>query len=456
MKKLLLLTATMLCCLCIQAKPKAKAPQPHLMGTIYPSERTTYNDPVTGLQIQVLTDTVGNDQYIYQTDPMWTPDQRFLLFRSSKRAGDVPAEGRWPQTQFFVMEVATGRILQLTDGEHGSVFMANRSNDLFINRREEVLDRKHKPTGEQRWTLSRLSIDQLWEDALQGKVADHTQYETLLGSMNANDSIWGIPGSYCVSSEDAYAYIVLSRKSDDPAELAEMQRYAMKPRDNQPIKIKPALGGIARMNLRTGEVDKVLDTFFKVGHIQASRFHDDEILFCNETGGDARQRIWYVRGDGTGFRPIYEETALDWVTHETFGTEDYVYFNILGFQDRLRRQASGIMRINLRTDDVECIGQVELQGSPYNDHPALGGRGFWHCNSTRDNRLATGDTFAGNVWVIDVQTGLRTLIVTDCRMTPDHAQPHFSPDGRYLLFQSGHFTDGKRLNLMMVDLQQLK
>jgi predicted secreted protein len=40
-------------------------------------------------------------------------------------------------------------------------------------------------------------------------------------------------------------------------------------------------------------------------------------------------------------------------------------------------------------------------------------------------------------------------------MKPDDAHPHFSPDGRYLLFESGHFTDGKRLNLMMVDLKQV-
>ena len=113
------------------------------------------------------------------------------------------------------------------------------------------------------------------------------------------------------------------------------------------------------------------------------------------------------------------------------------------------------MRINLRTDDVECLGNVELEGSPINDQPMLGGRGFWHCNSTRDGRYAAGDTFSGCIYLINVATGERTLIATDCRMKPDHAHPHFSPCGRYLLFQSGHFTDGKRLNLMMVDLQQV-
>ncbi|SUV49408.1 Uncharacterised protein [Phocaeicola vulgatus] len=71
------------------------------------------------------------------------------------------------------------------------------------------------------------------------------------------------------------------------------------------------------MNLSTGEVTKVIDTEFKTGHIQASRFTPGEIVFCNETGGDAHQRMWFCTADGTVFKPLYKETPLDWVTHET-------------------------------------------------------------------------------------------------------------------------------------------
>ncbi len=425
------------------------AGKPNPLGTVYPTEWTSYKDAVTGVDIKVLTDTTSHDSYIYQTDPMWSADQRFLLFRSNVRAGGEKRQG-----QFFLMEVETGRILQITEGEHGSVFMGNRSNVIFINRQMDVSGKRKKSTGEQTWNLYRMDIDELWQDALDGKVKSSEKYEHLVASMPMNDSVLGRPGGWCVSCEDDYAYIVVSRKGS-AEEIKKMEEQAFNPENNQPIKIKPSLGGVRKINLKTGEVSIVVNTLFKVGHIQASRYVNDEILFCNETGGDAHQRIWYVRADGSDFRPIYKETPLDWVTHETFQTKDYVYFNILGFQERLRKQASGIMRINLRTDDVECLGNVELEGSELNGNPMLGGRGFWHCNSTRDGRYAAGDTFAGNVYIINVSTGERTLIATDCRMKPDHAHPHFSPDGRYLLFQSGHFTDGKRLNLMMVDLEEI-
>ena len=446
MRTFLTIFATVLC-LSVYARKEQNKPNP--LGTIYPAEWTTYKDAVTGLDIKVLTDTTSNDSYIYQTDPMWSADQRFLLFRSSVRAG-----GEQRQGQFFLMEVATGRMLQITEGEHGSVFMANRTNHLFINRRVDVLGKRNKPTGEQTWNLYRMDIDALWQDALSGKVKSSDKYEQFLASMPMNDSILGRPGGWCISSEDDFVYIVVERKGTEE-ERQQMVAQAFIPEGNQPIKIKPSLGGVRKINLRTGEVAIVVNTLFKVGHIQASRFVNDEILFCNETGGDAHQRIWFVRADGSDFRPIYKETPLDWVTHETFQTKDHVYFNILGFQDRLRKQASGIMRISLRTDDVEFLGNVELEGSSINPNPMLNGRGFWHCNSTRDGRYAAGDTFAGNIYIINVATGERTLIATDCRMKPDHAHPHFSPDGRYLLFQSGHFTDGNRLNLMMVDLKQV-
>ena len=45
----------------------------------------------------------------------------------------------------------------------------------------------------------------------------------------------------------------------------------------------------------------------------------------------------------------------------------------------------------------------------------LVGRGFWHCNASRDNKWAAGDTFGGNVWLVNVQTGERHWLASDTR-----------------------------------------
>ena len=415
-------------------------------GQCTPSERWTYTDAKTGNKITVLTDTLKNDRFLYQTDPMWTADGKYLLFRSSSRGDGTMVERtqpngekkKWKPTQIYFIEMATGKIIQATEGaDLGNAFLANRSNKLFISRNEN-----------HQWKLYVMDLDRFFADVEHDKVGKPAKYERLIGIFPAE---MGRPGGYAVDCMDDYAYITVEREGTEE-EKERMMKNAFLPETNQPIKIKPTLCGIRKMNLQTGEVTKVIDTEFKVGHIQASRFTPGEIVFCNETGGDAHQRMWYCTADGKVFKPLYKETALDWVTHETFATKDYVYFNILGFLPRLRKQANGIYRINLRTDDVEQIGQVEMEKDRCAIDGQLVGRGFWHCNASRDNRWAAGDTFGGNVWMMNVATGERHWLVSDTKMRPDHAHPSFSPDGTKVLFQSGHFTNGKRLNLMMVDI----
>lgn len=418
-------------------------------GVMTPSEKKNVKDPKTGVTLTVLTNTEGNDKFIYQTDPMWTPDGKWLLFRSSSdRVKTEPVKGidrqgkeyTYKPGQYFFMEVATGKIVQVTDGSVGSVFLANKSNKLFVNKRVD-----------QDWNMYVMDLDVFFADAKAKRAKDFDSYLKYIGTFPQTEEM-GRPGGWCVNSDDTYAYISVSRQNGTPEDYAEMQKHEFNPRPDQPKKITQSLSGLRKMDLKTGEVTMIANVNFKVGHIQASRYRPNEIVFCCETGGDAHQRMWYADANTNTFKPLYVETPLDWVTHETFGTEDYVYFNVLGWQPQLRKQAHGIFRINLRTDDIDCLGNVEMD----NDRSSsLTGRGFWHCNSTRDNKWAAGDTFAGSIWIIDVETGHKYHIASDIKMAPDHGHPFFSPDGTKLCFQSGHYSDGKRLNLVMVDLTKL-
>ncbi|MCR4860663.1 MAG: oligogalacturonate lyase family protein [Bacteroidales bacterium] len=417
-------------------------------GVWQASEVKKVKDAQTGVELNVLTDTQKNDRFIYQTDPMWTPSGKYLLFRSSSRSGKelerTAPNGqtvKYSPTYYYFIEVASGRTIQVTDDSVGSVFLANTADKMFVNRRD----------GEN-WTMSVMDLTKFFADAARNRAKKIEDYLTYIGTF-PNTPEMGRPGGWCVNSDDTYAYITVSRDVEPTEEeLAFQEKVAQKPREDQPKKVGQGMSGLRKMNLKTGEVTIIRNVPFRVGHIQASRFHPNEILFCCETGGDAGQRMWYCDANTNEYKALYKETPLDWVTHETFGTEDYVYFNVLGWQDRLRKQASGIFRINLRTDDIDVIGQVEMDKDR---ESSLIGRGFWHCNSTRDNRFAAGDTFAGSIWVIDVETGYKFQIASDIKMAPDHGHPFFSPDGTKLCFQSGHYSDGKRLNLVMVDLTKL-
>lgn len=418
------------------------------LGHRTPSEKQIILDEVTELPIVVLTSPEKSDKALYQTDPMWTADGKYILFRSASRTGEQRTDERLadgttrrvsPRQQLYLLHEASGEIVQITEGEDlGSYQLAHRTDELFLTREKD---------GEV--SMYRLDLHKLLQDSEQGTVQGREAYETLIGIFPRT---WGKASGFAVDCMDDFAYFSVVREPTPAEAKAAKKKAKFEPREDQPVKVKPGYGRICKMNLLTGQVDKIVDTDFRIGHVQTSLFTPGEIVFCHETGGDAPQRMWFLTADGSVFKPLYKETPLDWVTHETFSTKDYVYFNILGWQPRLRKQVSGIARIHLRTDDVELIGQVEMEKDRQAMEGQLVGRGFWHCNASRDGRWVAGDTFGGNVWLINGQTGKKHLLVTDTKMKPDHAHPTFSPDGKKILFQSGRLSDGQRLQLMIVNI----
>jgi oligogalacturonide lyase len=176
-----------------------------------------------------------------------------------------------------------------------------------------------------------------------------------------------------------------------------------------------------------------------MGHVQSNYWVPGEIIYCHETGGDAPQRTWFCKADGSINEPLYVETPDEWVTHEVCVDANHVIFNVMAHLPKLRTKPTGIFCINLRTKEVQVLGQVE-------------GQGFWHSAGSADGKWAAGDTFTGDIYLINRLTGQRTLLTTGHLMRPDHAHPNFSPDGKRILFQSGLLSDGKSLDLMTVEL----
>lgn len=162
-------------------------------GNCTASEMQTYTDRETGNTITILTDTLKNDRFLYQTDPMWTHDGKYLLFRSSSRANDKKIERTlpngekrsWTPTQIYFIEMATGQIIQATEGpDLGSAFLANKSNRMFISRKEK-----------EDWNMYVMDLDKFFADVKKGKIGKPTAYETLLGTFPTS---MGRPGGYAI------------------------------------------------------------------------------------------------------------------------------------------------------------------------------------------------------------------------------------------------------------------
>lgn len=381
------------------------------IGRLFPSEKYVMIDRITGNPITVLTSAKTSDAKLYQTHPQWTSDGRFIIFRSSDRSSDK-------HSQAFAVSESTGDIIQLTDGDGtgtGSLNVARLSNKLYYFRTENNIK-----------SLIELNLDSLINDSYRNSVKERTAYERFIAKLP--DDL-AESGGFTLDADETKAYVGVRRLDAKPT-IQHDDSY----------RIKQVPSGIRMIDLQTGKISSVIDVPFTMGHLQANPFVAGEILYCQETGGDAPQRMWIVQADGSGNIPLYVETPDDWVTHETWVDKDHVYFNVMGHLDRLRTKATGLFSINVRTNKIQVLGQLDY------------GSGFWHCGGTSDGKWAASDNFEGEVYLINCHTGERTLLTADHKMKPDHTHPSFSPDNKRILIQSGYVTDGQKLDLMIVNI----
>ena len=445
--------------------PSARASD---VGKRYPSEMRTFVDKVTGMTVTALTTSSFSDAKPYQTHTTWTSDGKWIIFRSNRSGANAQA---------FLINETTGEIVQLTDGPNtgtGSLNLSRKSMKLYFMRggpsfRPETQAPAGPPPPRQ---LIELNLEPLLADSRAGTMKEAATYERLVATLpddlrdaggfalDADETkiYWGVGWGPLPPNPPSRAELAVRGAADGATEAAA--RSQIDQRNTNPAEAREAArqrfatlgrgpGGLRSIDLKTGELKTVIDVDFRMGHVQCNPWVPGEIIYCHETTGDAPQRMWTVMGDGTHNRPLYVETPDEWITHETVATRDEVMFLILGHLPYLRTHPTGIAVINLRNDQMKILGQVEE-----NTGVGRGTGGFWHCNGSPDGRWAVGDTFAGNIYVIDRHNGRMTLLTTAHKMRPDHTHPIFSPDSKRILIQSGLFSDGKNLNLMVVALPE--
>jgi len=232
-------------------------------------------------------------------------------------------------------------------------------------------------------------------------------------------------------------------------------------------------GGIAGMNVCTGELKYVISVPFQTGHIQSNPWVTGQIVFCWETGGKSPQRTWIVNSDGSGLRPLHPESPYEWVTHEAVITPDEVAFAIMGHRpipgvssgdmpegtdvkganpgqeaewgpSGTREKPTGLGIVNINTREMTIAGQI-----PY-------GSGFWHVSGSPDGRFVVGDNFARELYLIDRHTHEMMLLTAGHKRTAkDHPHPTFSPDGTRIEIQSAMLSeDGRSMNICIVPVPE--
>ena len=430
------------------------------VGKHFPSEKTSYVDPVTGRKVTVLTTDESGSAKPYQTHTTWTADGQWIIFRSNRGGNGGQA---------FLVNEQSGDIIRLTDGPAsgtGSLNLSRKEMKLYVIRGGPLFGpRPDDAIGSPPLTpaprqLVEINLPPLIADAMAGRPKEAGAYERIVATLPAElrDS-----GGFALDADESKAYWGVAWGPPPPRPTQPVtgrtpgDRRAIDDANTNPAEAREAArkrfaelgkgpGGIRSIDLKTGEIKTVIDVDFRMGHVQTNPWVPGEIIYCHETTGDGPQRMWTVHGDGSGNRPLYVETPDEWVTHETVSAPDEVMFAIMGHLPYLRQHPTGIAVIDLRTDSMKILGQVEED---------MGGQrqgGFWHVNGSPDGKWAVGDTFKGDIFLLSRKTGERILLTTDHKMHPDHTHPIFSPDSKRVLIQSGHLSDGKHLDLMTVDV----
>ena len=429
------------------------------IGKRFPSEKKIVKDPVTGTMLTFLTSTPAGDSKIYQTHNQWTSDGQWLIFRSNRVPGEAMA-----------VNEKTGDMVQVTEGGYsGMLNIARKSMRLYFLRNPNLRPGQRPPQGPQPRTgmqVIEVDLEKVFADSAAGNLKSAETYQRICGTTSPEI---GAGGDMALDGgNEEWVYFRIGRD-----EATKRLPEGTKVESNfGPRNMGAGPSGIAAMHIKTGEVKHVVAVPFQVGHIQTNPWVEGEIVFCWETGGKSPQRLWTVKSDGTGLRPVFPEDERDWVTHEAVIGKDEVAFAIMGHRripggtkdvgeatgvggvnpgqepawgpSGTRERPTGLAIVNLRTREMLIAGQTKE------------GSGLWHVSGSPDGRFAVGDDFSRSIYLIDRKTGEMMLLSTGHKPTAqDHPHPTMSPDGTKIQIQSAMLSsDGRSMNICIIPVPE--
>jgi oligogalacturonide lyase len=418
------------------------------IGKRFPSEKKVVQDPVTGTMLTFLTSKPHGDSKIYPTHPQWTADGKWVVFRSNMVRGEAMA-----------VNEASGDIVQVSEGGYqGMLNLARKSMKLYFMRKAGASVQ-----------VVEVDLARVFADSAAGKMQPESSYQRVTGTLPERLEAGG---DMALDADEEWVYFRVGK-----LEAARHLAPGTKIEPNfGPRNMGSGPNGIARMNVRTGEVRHVVSVPFQIGHIQANLYNPGEIVFCWETGGKSPQRTWTVKADGSGLRPLYPEAPYEWVTHEAVISKDEVAMAIMGHraiagaaasevsvhgpatdvnganpgQDQAwgdagtREKPTGLAIVNLRTRQMTIAGQTPS------------GSGLWHVHGSNDGRWAVGDDFSRSVYLIDRRTREMIMLTTGHKTTAaDHTHPTFNADGTKIEIQSAMLSpDGRTMNICIVPVPE--
>ncbi|MGM0457944.1 MAG: TolB family protein [Bacteroidota bacterium] len=195
------------------------------VGQRFASEHLTHKDKVTGFKITSLTTARYSNSTFYQTHPSWTPDERYIVFRSN-RLGSGHA---------YAVSLEDFEIVQVTGGDDGSnLHLGWESNVAYHFRGNQLIE---------------LDLGTLLADSENGSMGDPSTYDRVVTELqeDLNPS-----GDFAIDADEERLFFI-------PRIDRESSTFYM-------------------VDPESGDLQKLLEVPFWANHLQVSRWVSEELV----------------------------------------------------------------------------------------------------------------------------------------------------------------------------------
>jgi len=377
------------------------------VGDVFEAQIEEWADRETGALVRRLTGDGSQNAHLYFTSTSFVGDDAERVVISSDRAG-----GR----AYFLLEIAEGRMVQVTDDLVSSFSQAclDPGGRLF-----HFQDAILKVTD-----LSSLATEDLY------RVPDGFRPALPTCTADGSHVAFAYREEIAVSTETGVIYSTMG------------ERYYQHP-----------ACVIMRVDTAGGGAEAVWGERTWISHVCIHPTRPDLILFCHEGGSHVTQRMWTVDASvrrGRQAQPLFIQRRGEACVHEYFTQQGEV-----GFQ--LTQQSEG--------QSMECNAFVRPDGTWLRAF-LLPGRRPGHIQSNSDNTLVVGDggclapddsegrAYMSIIRHVNGRGEVTRLCRHDTSWTTQQSHPHpiFSPDDRWALFTS---DAGGPCNVYMADVTSL-
>ena len=366
------------------------------------SEKTSYIDGTSGVEVAQLTDYKGHSHHIYFTNPGWYENGQKLLFSSDRNN----------RTNLYGVDLQTGEIEQLTDLEPVPM---PRPLEFFLTSKNPVFDEAYF------WhDLTLMAID----------LATHKTRKLFILEPGL------CPLMTNCSSDGRYVFSGMRRDLSDQIRtdlnrgVGSRETWEAKPRSQ-----------IIRVAVDSGAAQVIFEEDYWINHINTSPTKADILTFCHAGPWDlVDNRIWGMDASTEKVWKIRPTAKGEIVGHE-YWFKDGIHIGYHGHA----------------SDGKPMLGRIRFDNTmPHEcDFPGETGHIF-----SLDDKLVVGDG-AGviRVWKKEGESYSRPRVL--CRhdstlhIQQTHPHPRISPDGSYVVFSSVRSGYGNVYSVPLAEFESL-